>query len=294
VPLRHGAADAIVGADRGPVAGPSIAGAVIDGRENVARRGRCASAPRGAVRRTRRRLGATGRMVSPMASRSTQEWLDPAVSAYVAERAAPPDQVQQDLIRETIDATGDRSIMQISPDQGALISLLVGITGARLAVEVGTFTGYSALCIARAMGSGSRLVCCDVSEEWTAIGRRHWERAGVADRIELHLGPAADTLATLDLPADLRAERGGVDVAFIDADKTNYWTYVELLLPLMRPSGLLLVDNTLWSAQVLRPTAEGDADTAALKAFNDRVAADPRIESYLLPVSDGLTLIRKR
>jgi caffeoyl-CoA O-methyltransferase len=228
-----------------------------------------------------------------MASRPNQPWLDPAVGAYIAARAAPPDDVQRDLIRETRELTGDRSVMQISPEEGALISLLVGVTRARLAVEVGTFTGYSALCIARAMGPGSRLVCCDVSEEWTNVGRRYWQRAGVADRIELHIGPAVETLPTIDLAGEAGA---GVDLAFIDADKTNYAAYYEILLPLIRPDGLILVDNTLWSGQVVRPApdAAGDNDTVALQRFNDAVAADERVESYLLPVSDGLTLIRKR
>jgi caffeoyl-CoA O-methyltransferase len=226
-----------------------------------------------------------------MASRPNQPWLDSAVSSYVAARAAQPDDIQLDLIRETQELTGERAIMQISADEGALISLLAGITGARLAVEVGTFTGYSALCIARAMGPGSRLVCCDASEEWTAVGRRYWERAGVADRIELHIGPAAETLPTIDLGG---AEGAGIDLVFVDADKTNYWTYFEILVPLMRTGGLMLVDNTLWSGAVLRPAEPDDADTAALQRFNDDVAADSRVESYLLPVSDGLTLVRKR
>jgi caffeoyl-CoA O-methyltransferase len=226
-----------------------------------------------------------------MASRPNQPWLDSAVSSYVAARAAQPDDIQLDLIRETQELTGERAIMQISADEGALISLLAGITGARLAVEVGTFTGYSALCIARAMGPGSRLVCCDASEEWTAVGRRYWERAGVADRIELHIGRAAETLPTIDLGG---AEGAGIDLVFVDADKTNYWTYFEILVPLMRTGGLMLVDNTLWSGAVLRPAEPDDADTAALQRFNDDVAADSRVESYLLPVSDGLTLVRKR
>jgi caffeoyl-CoA O-methyltransferase len=226
-----------------------------------------------------------------MASGPNQPWLDPAVGSYIATRAAQPDDIQRDLIRETQELTGGRAIMQISPDEGALISLLTGITGARLAVEVGTFTGYSALCIARAMGPGSRLVCCDVSEEWTSVGRRYWERAGVADRIELHIGPAAETLPTIDLCGP---EGGGVDLVFIDADKSGYWTYFEILVPLMRTGGLMLVDNTLWSGAVLQPAGADDADTAALQRFNDDVAADTRVESYLLPVSDGLTLVRKR
>src|SRR5687768_5507284 len=126
-----------------------------------------------------------------MASRPHHAWLDPDVSAYVAARAGEPDDVQRGLIDETRRLTGDRAVMQISPEQGRLTEVLVGVTQAKLAVEVGTFTGYSSLSIARAMGSGSRLVCCDVSEEWTSIGRRFWEQAGVGDRIEVHIGPAA-------------------------------------------------------------------------------------------------------
>jgi len=221
-----------------------------------------------------------------MASRDTQLWLDPAVSAYVADRAAQPDDVLRDLARETRELLGDRSIMQISGDEGALLSLLTGIARARLAVEVGTFTGYSALCIARAMGEGSHLVCLDVSEEWTSIGRRYWERAGVADRIDLRVGPALETLPTLGLR--------DVDLAFIDADKPNYLRYFELLVPMMRRDGLILVDNTLWSGAVVREAKQDEEDTRALQAFNDAVAADDRVESYLLPVADGLTLIRVR
>ena len=222
-----------------------------------------------------------------MASRPHQAWLDADVSAYVAARAGEPDEVQRGLIDETRKLTGDWAVMQISPEQGRLTEVLVGVTQAKLAVEVGTFTGYSALSIARAMGPGSRLVCCDVSEEWTSVGRRFWEQAGVADRIELHIGPAAETLHRLELPV------GGVDVAFIDADKTNYGTYFEILLPLMRQNGLIMVDNTLWGGRVLRPASADDADTAALQTFNDDVAADPRVQSYLLPIGDGVTLIRK-
>lgn len=221
-----------------------------------------------------------------MASRLNSPWLDNGVAAYIRARCEQPDAVQRDLIAETVAATGDRAGMQISPDQGALMGLLVRLIGARRAVEVGTFTGYSALCIARALGPNGHLICCDVSEEWTAIGRKAWQRAGVERIIDLRIAPAIETLRSLPPEPDL-------DLAFIDADKAMYAAYYNELLPRMRRGGLILVDNTLWSGAVL-DDAEPGSDTAALKAFNDMVAADHRVESYLLPVSDGLTLIRKQ
>ena len=222
-----------------------------------------------------------------VASEANTPWLDSAISAYISARITPPDEIQQALIAETRERTGSRSVMQISPDQGVLLSLFVGLTGARHVVEVGTFTGYSALVMARALPPGGRLLCCDVSEEWTSIGRRFWEQAGVADRITLRIAPAIETLRAL--PSD-----DPIDLAFIDADKTGYAAYFEELLSRLRPNGLILVDNTLWSGAVLEPAGTDDRDTAALQAFNDMVAADRRVESYILPVSDGLTVIRKR
>jgi predicted O-methyltransferase YrrM len=222
-----------------------------------------------------------------MASAATSPWLDPAISAYIAARTTPPDDIQRALIAETKERTGARAIMQVSPDQGALLSLFVGLIGARNVVEVGTFTGYSALAMARALPPGGRLLCCDVSEEWTSIGQRYWEQAGVADRITLRIAPAIETLRAL--PAD-----DPIDLAFIDADKTGYAAYYEELLGRVRQNGLILVDNTLWSGEVVAPAAADNGDTAALQAFNDMVAADDRVESYILPVSDGLTVIRKR
>jgi caffeoyl-CoA O-methyltransferase len=222
-----------------------------------------------------------------VASEANTPWLDPAVSAYITAHTRPPDDLQLALIAETKERTGSRSIMQISPDQGVLLSLFVGLTGARRVVEVGTFTGYSALVMARALPPGGQLVCCDVSEEWTSIGQRYWEQAGVADRITLRIAPAIETLRAL--PAD-----DPIDLAFIDADKGGYAAYYEELLIRLRPSGLILVDNTLWSGAVLQAAAADDHDTAALQTFNDMVAADERVESYILPVSDGLTVIRKR
>ena len=159
------------------------------------------------------------------------------------------------------------------------------LVGTSRAIEVGTFTGYSALCIARGLGAGGTLMCCDVSEEWTAIGREHWERAGVADRIDLRIGPAVDTLRAL--PDD-----AVFDLAFIDADKPSYVAYVDALVPHLRPGGLLLIDNVLWSGAVVDATAD-DANTRAIRACNDHVAAHPDLESVILPVADGLTLARR-
>ena len=220
-----------------------------------------------------------------MAPRTHADILNPEIAAYIAARTPQPDEIQQQLIARTALATGRAAGMQIGSDQGTLIELLVRLIGARRAVEVGTFTGYSALCIARALGPEGRLTCCDVSDEWTAIGRPLWEEAGVADRIDLRLAPASETLRSL--PAD-----DPIDFAFIDADKGGYLDYFEALLPLVRTNGLVLVDNTLWSGEILNDDAEGD--TLALQQFNDHVAADDRVDSYILPVGDGVTLIRKR
>jgi caffeoyl-CoA O-methyltransferase len=212
-------------------------------------------------------------------------FLSPEVHAYLLAHGQPPDAVQESLIRATA-ALGPVAGMQIAPEQGAFMTMLTQLVGARRAVEVGTFTGYSALCIARGLVAGGRLLCCDVSEEWTAIGRRHWEAAGVADRIDLVVAPAVDTLAAL--PADAT-----IDIAFIDADKPNYPNYFEQLVPRLRPNGLLLVDNVLWGGRVVDADAT-DENTVAIRAFNDLVAADPRVDAVMLPVSDGLTLLRKR
>ena len=205
---------------------------------------------------------------------------------YLVAHATPPDDVQQWLIDETRTKVPELSIMQIAPEQGAFMTLLTNLIGARNAVEVGTFTGYSALCIARGLAPGGRLLCCDVSEEWTAIGRQAWTRAGVADRIDLRIAPAIETLRAL--PSDTT-----IDLAFIDADKVSYPQYYEELLARLRPNGVILVDNTLWMGAVVDDKARDDA-TNAIRAFNDMVAADDRVESVILTVGDGLTLARKR
>jgi len=179
--------------------------------------------------------------------------------------------------------------MQIAPEQGQFMQMLVRLTGARRAIEVGVFTGYSSLAVTLAMPPDGRLLALDVSEEYTAVARRHWQAAGVADRIELVLAPAA---ATLD--ARLAAgEAGRYDFAFIDADKTAYLGYYERLLKLLRPGGLIVVDNTLWHGEVANPRNR-ETDTVAIREFNDFLHQDPRIDLALLPVGDGLTLARLR
>jgi len=196
-----------------------------------------------------------------------------------------PTDVLRELRLET-EALGDAAGMQIGDDQGQLLTMLAKLVGARRAVEVGTFTGYSSLCIARGLAEDGTLLCCDVSEEWTSIARRAWDRAGVADRIELRLAPALQTLRAL--PAD-----AGVDLVFLDADKPGYVSYWEELVPRVRPGGLLLADNVLWSGEVVDPDA-AEENTAALREFNDLVAADSRVEVVMLTAFDGLTIARKR
>ena len=211
---------------------------------------------------------------------------DEAIVAYALAHSTAPDEVQSALIEATTDAVGDFAMMQISPLQGAFMSILTAALQPTFAVEVGTFTGYSALAVARAMPADGRLLCCDISEEWTAIGRDHWERAGVADRIDLKIGPALDTLQALP-------REPTIGLAFIDADKPSYHAYYEELLPRLSPTGVLLVDNTLWSGQVLDDGSTDD-NTVALRAFNDHVATDPRSEVAQLPIGDGVTMIRRR
>jgi predicted O-methyltransferase YrrM len=179
--------------------------------------------------------------------------------------------------------------MQIAPDQGQFMALLVELTGARRTLEVGVFTGYSSLVVALALPADGRIVACDVTEEWTAIARRYWAEAGVADKIDLRLAPALDTLDALIATG----EAGTFDFAFIDADKEEYADYYECTLELLRPGGLVCVDNVLWSGKVIDP-AVSDADTLAIRAFNEKLADDARISLSLLSIADGLTLARKR
>lgn len=216
---------------------------------------------------------------------SRSDVVEPELADYIAAHSTKPDHVQRQLMDATERHTGGASRMQIGGDQGTLFEILVRAVGARSAIEIGTFTGYSAMSIARGLATGGTLICCDVSEEWTDIAREHWQQAGVADRIELRIGPALETLAALD-------DDIVFDLAFIDADKVNYLNYYEALVPRMAPNGLILVDNTLWSRRVLDPLAD-DVDTIALQAFNQHVAADERVRCVIVPMGDGVTVVQR-
>ncbi|MBB3083575.1 O-methyltransferase [Geodermatophilus sabuli] len=213
--------------------------------------------------------------------------LTPELGDYVRASSEPPDDVVADLLAETA-ALADRgevpATFQIAPEQGTFMQLLTGALGARRAIEIGTFTGYSALCVARGLPGDGSLLCLDVSEEWTAIARRYWARAGLADRIELRLGDAHESLRAL--PAEPT-----FDLAFVDADKTGYADYVDDLHPRMTANGVVLLDNTLSGGGVLDPQ---DDNQRAIVELNAALATDPRWETVLLPLSDGLTMLRKR
>jgi caffeoyl-CoA O-methyltransferase len=213
--------------------------------------------------------------------------LTPELAAYVRASSEVPDKVVADLLAETA-AMADRgeapATFQIAPEQGAFMQLLTRALGVRRAIEIGTFTGFSALCIARGLPDDGSLLCLDRSEEWTTVARRYWERAGLGDRIELRLGDALPLLRAVPAVETF-------DLAFVDADKTGYAAYVEELHPRMRTNGVVLLDNTLRSGRVLDPQSEDDH---ALVALNAPLAADPRWETVLLPLADGLTMLRKR
>ena len=207
------------------------------------------------------------------------------IADYVLTHTEPPDQVAADLAERTR-GLGDVAGMQVGVDQARLLTSLTRFAGVTRAIEVGTFTGMSSLAIARGLAPGGQLLCCDVSDEWTSIAREAWAAAGVADRIELRLGPAGDTLRSL--PAD-----PVIDLAFIDADKPGYVDYFEALVPRLRPGGLVIADNTLWSGAVADP-AKDDEWTEALRRYNDLAVSDERVDTVLLPLADGLTVSQKR
>ncbi len=222
-----------------------------------------------------------------MALQRPTEGRDPLYDYLLAHGTRETD-VQRRL-REETRASVRGAGMQIGPDQGQLMGFLVRLMGARRALEIGTFTGYSALAVALALPADGRLVCCDVSAEWTAVGRRYWAEAGVADKIDLRLAPALETLDALTRAG----EAGGFDFAFIDADKANYDAYYEGCLTLVRRGGLIAIDNVLWSGRVLDAN-DRSADTRALRALNAKLHADARIDLVLLGIGDGLTLARIR
>ena len=211
--------------------------------------------------------------------------LTPNLYEYLVAHGHNGDPLRAELAAETA-KLGMISGMQIAAEQGTFMAILAGAIGARSAVEVGTFTGYSALCVARALPADGKLLCCDINEQWTSVGRRYWERAGVANKITLKLAPAAETLKAL--PASHT-----FDFAFIDADKTSYAIYYEEILKRLRPSGLMIIDNVLWSGAVA-DEAKQDADTQALRKLNDFIAKDTRVEAVMLGIADGLTIVRKK
>ncbi len=211
--------------------------------------------------------------------------LTPALYEYLVAHNPPPDAVLRELAAETA-ALGRISIMQVAVEQGAFLTFLARLLGARHAVEVGTFTGYSAISIARGLAADGRLLCCDLNEEWAGIARRYFVRAGVTERITLRVAPAIETLRALPPTPE-------IDLAFIDADKTGYRSYYEELLPRLRPGGVVGFDNVLWTGAVADPANTSD-DTVALRALNDFLVRDERVDIVMLPVADGLTLARKR
>jgi caffeoyl-CoA O-methyltransferase len=204
---------------------------------------------------------------------------------YVVAHGHNGDSILRDLAEETR-SLGRISGMQIAPEQGTLMGILARAIGAKSALEVGVFTGYSSISIARALPPDGKLLCLDVNEAWTSIARRYWERAGVSSKITLKLAPAVETLRAL--PASQ-----SFDFAFVDADKTNYRTYYEEILKRLRVNGLLLIDNVLWNGQVLDPSDKSD-DTVAIRELNDFIAIDTRVEAVMIPVADGITIVRKK
>jgi caffeoyl-CoA O-methyltransferase len=210
--------------------------------------------------------------------------LTPELHDYLLRHSTPPDEVTAELIAETRTLLPGDASMQVAPEQAAFLRLLTSLSNVRQAVEVGTFTGLSSLSIARGLADGGKLTCFDISEEFTGIARRYWKRAGVEDRIELRVGPAAERLRELPLAPYL-------DLAFIDADKGGYSTYWNELVPRVRPGGVILVDNVLWSGRVVDPQSETDR---IIMNFNDMARNDPRVELVILPIADGLTMARRR
>jgi caffeoyl-CoA O-methyltransferase len=220
-----------------------------------------------------------------MESRRRSRFTEVEIDAYAAAHSSGPDAVQRDLQEITAERTGPAAGMQIGDDQAVLMETIVRAMGARRAVEIGTFTGYSALAVARGMGPDGRLLCCDVSEEWTAIARDAWERAGVADRIELRIGPGIETLRSLPKEEQF-------DFAFVDADKPGYPGYYEEILPRLRPGGLVLIDNVLQNGRVIDDAAT-DESVEAIRKLNDTIVHDPRVRVVMLPIGDGVSVVQK-
>lgn len=224
-------------------------------------------------------------MTTPAAPAKYVALNDPLYDYLVQQRSRTDDPLLAALRTET-ESLGEAARMLISPEQGDFLTLLARLLDVRTAVEVGTFTGYSSICLARGLGEEGRLFCFDLNAEWTAIAQRYWQKEGVAERITLQLGDAQEVLRNWEPPAAL-------DLVFIDADKPGYDTYFEILLPKMKPNGLFIFDNMLWGGRVIEQPLT-DPDGLALDRLNRKLATDPRVESVLLPVADGLHLARKR
>lgn len=214
-------------------------------------------------------------------------YLDDQIYDYLLRHSLRETDIQRRLREETMQHEWAR--MQVAPEQGQFMALLVELLAVKCAIEIGTFTGYSALCMTMAMPADGRLICCDLNAEWTAIGEAYWQEAGIRDRIDLRIAPALETLEELLM----QGVANTFDLAFIDADKENYLNYYEACLALVRPGGLILFDNTLWGGSVADPEIE-DAETQTIRELNDQLHTDDRISLSLLPLGDGLTLARKR
>ena len=208
------------------------------------------------------------------------------LNAYLTAQSTPPDAILRELATETAERYPNEVSLQVAPELGTFLTLLTRVSRGRSGLELGTFTGYSSICIARGLGPGGRLLCCDVSEEWTSVARKYWEKAGLSDRIELRLGPALDTLRSLP-------EEEAFDVAFIDADKIGYPQYWAEVVPRVRSGGVIMVDNTFSHGRVL-DAGNDNPSVIAVRAMNDQAAADERVELIMLPIGDGLTLAFKR
>jgi caffeoyl-CoA O-methyltransferase len=208
------------------------------------------------------------------------------INAYLVAHSTPPDAILRELAHETAEWFPSEVTLPIAPEQGTFMTIIARLIGARSALEIGTFTGYSSICLARGLTDDGHLLCCDISEEWTSVARKYWERAGLADKIELRLGPALATLRSL--PAS-----PAFDIAFIDADKSGYLAYWNEVVPRVRPGGVILVDNTFSHGRVIDAGNESEL-VQAVRGFNDHAAADDRVELVMLPLGDGLTLARRR
>ncbi len=208
------------------------------------------------------------------------------INAYLCAHSTPPDAILRELAHETAEWFPSEVSLAIAPEQGTFMTMLTRLIGARSALEIGTFTGYSSICLARGLAEGGHMLCCDVSDEWTSVARKYWERAGLADRIELRLGPALETVRSLPRHPQF-------DIAFIDAEKTGYLGYWNEVVPRVRPGGAILVDNTFSRGRVIDAGNESEI-VQSVRDFNDHAAADNRVEVIMLPLGDGLTLARKK